>query len=551
MTSKTLLSLFLLTTPYLLSEALEEEFLFFQDAKEYFDSEITLPSAWEPETKRELLKKSKVKIEVIFLEYGVWEITFTFPKSVIFTASEQDDSFYIQFNQGVSTPDLLKLQTELGFLIKRLVNGYSSLEFTPKRQVLYTATSHNETFTLRISLADDSPIEPTQALEIGRARLLIEKRDYALAECTLQKLQEKYKDNKDIAILQAALDGLKPNWKRQFNQLKELRETYPEDVAIKELYYAAYTPHSSYGRLERQLQITEGLAIIRVNKVAAEAMIWNKPEHTFYIGGEWQLSQGDIHQIVNKQGGTVSFNEIRNQGTLYGKSEWSSGLHLTGYLYGQKTNMGTGAQIGALIPTIQGAFDLFAAWHKPYWSLFETQAFHGKEDRIELNGNFAPNRYFNGAVSGAFHRVGITDTKTAFYSLLTSINLFGNLRTVNPIIAINYGLDAEYVLYEKFKQATVAPFVPYNPVPYDSFENHSFRGYIFYNWKKYWYFTGFGGGTVNRISGAASPTYGIAAKFAKPCPYGVEFELSATHFPSTVVEGAAAEYFTGTLTARF
>jgi hypothetical protein len=56
---------------------------------------------------------------------------------------------------------------------------------------------------------------------------------------------------------------------------------------------------------------------------------------------------------------------------------------------------------------------------------------------------------------------------------------------------------------------------------------------------------------MNRIGGLKNPTWGVALKYFKTCPLAFEFDLSAYQFPSTIVEGSIAQFFTGTLSIKF
>jgi len=256
-----------------------------------------------------------------------------------------------------------------------------------------------------------------------------------------------------------------------------------------------------------------------------------------------------VGQIENGLGQIVGFRGTRWQGTLYARNEWANGSHLLGALYAQVSAFGGGLEYGLLWPGIQGEVTVRADWHKPYWAIFETMAYNGTEDKVAVEISSVCNRRFNLQAGGGTRRVGITGTKTGFTSILANAEFYFNISIINPIVALNYGVDAEYIVFEKEKVGISGNL--YNPVPYVSFEQHSIRAYVFYNWRKNWYWTFFLGETMNRIGGLKNPTWGVALKYFKTCPLAFEFDLSAYQFPSTIVEGSIAQFFTGTLSIKF
>ncbi len=524
-----------------------EHLTFSQDEQELFSEELLLPS-YEPIFSQKTNPSAKVHILASYQNKGAWRLTFTFPQKVSFTTSSNGNTICIEFNQAIDSPDLQDIQEKLSFLLKGVFSGYHTLELVPQRQIDIRAVSSGCVFTLELIPCLNTSKEEKRLLQIATARLLVEERCFRAATCVLSELKKEYPEDENVLILLASLDGLLPKWQEEWRILKGLHERYPDDEDIYDLMYATYSPHSSYLLLERQLQKTVGLAIVQVNIAQAEAMVWNTVHNTLYLGTQWQLWDGHFNSIVNSQGNYVRFQGYRNQAAIYLRHDWSSGSELTGYFYAQKETVGAGLKAMTLWPAIQGNFFMLATWHRPYWALFETMAYQGREDLLYAGVNSEPTRYIDWEASLGTHRVGITGTSTAFTSVLANAEIFYYCTVGNPKVALNYGLDAEYVLHDITKTGVNGQ--PFNPVPYVSFEEHSFRAYFFYTWRKNWFFKLYGGETLNRL-GLNAGTYGGSLKYVKPCPWGLDIELAFDHFPSTVVSGATALYYTGTITARF
>jgi len=105
-----------------------------------------------------------------------------------------------------------------------------------------------------------------------------------------------------------------------------------------------------------------------------------------------------------------------------------------------------------LLPWIQGEFSVELDWHKPYWGVFECLAFHGREDKALFGFSSQCNRYVAIQAKGGGHSVGISETQNGFSSYLANAEIFVNLNITNPIVALNYGFDAEYVQHQAEKQ---------------------------------------------------------------------------------------------------
>jgi len=492
---------------------------------------------------------SLVNIEAISDEFGGATLIFHFPESVEFKYDVEDDNMYLEFNQSIDSKDLITVQDKVSSLIKRFANGYNTLYLVAKRPVYYLVASDDLTFYLNIIPNEEATQEMTRTAKIAFARLLVEKRAYRPAIETLSNLLEEYPDDKDVLVLYSSLEGLLPRWQNQVSILTSLNIMYPFDEDIEKLMFDAYTPHSSYCKAERQMQRTVGLAAVQVYLLQNETIVKTNPNSILYLGEQYQLWSGHVAGIVNSEGNTVGFRGWRNRGAFYMRNEWDSGTTLKASLYDQKCAFGAGLEHSMLLPYFQGRISTELQWHRPSWEVFEGLAYHGREDRVYSIMESVYNRFFTWSLGGGARRVGITGTPNGFCSALANVGAYINLMIPNPIFGISYNLDAEYILYQKSKIG--ADGTSYNPVPYTSFENHTIRGFVSYIYRDRWYFSTYGGKTMNRI-GMSDYTYGFELKYIKPFPcYGWEAKISYDHFPSTVVQGAVAEFLTFNIIFRY
>lgn len=495
------------------------------------------------------IEKSKVHVETCFLECeGGWRVLFTFPEKLTFDYEIDDEGLLLTFNQSIDTPDLIKAQEDLGYLVKKLTNGYNTLYLVPRRPLYFRVEEENEVFVLDLIPDHKTPFEPTKNLKGAYARLLAEERDYQPALNALQRLEEEYEGDKDIQILHATLENLLPRWKRSLNIFEDLNWRHPTDDDVRKFMWEVETPHSPYISVMRQTQQTIGLATVQLYQTQMEDITYSDPEKTWFWGGQYSLYSGHVVGIVNNKGENTWFRGRRSQGWAYIRRENDDGSHVTALAYGQEGALGVGGDVGFLVPSIQGTFNLSADWHRPYWAVYETLAFNGREDRIFLQINSVTNRYFNWGIQGGSHRVGITGTRNGFSSFLLGAQAFYNFVVPNPIIGVNYTLNAEYV-FQRTERVN-AEGVKYFPVPYTSFEDHALTGYVYYIWRERWNFAAFGGRVFNRL-GISQPTVGVSFKYIKPNPCGWELDFSWARFPSTTNQGSTSNYLTATFVARF
>jgi hypothetical protein len=515
---------------------------------EYFQGEQQLrPSRISIETPDEKYQP-KVRIHTTQCEDGSWKLVFVFPDPVEYREEVQGDSLYFVFNQGVDSKDSTDAANQLTYLLKRYASGLNSLQLITKKNLFYRADAIDNIFTLILYPNYCAPLEAPRRLKIARARFFVEERFYHPALCALCHLAAEYPDDKDVMILRATLEGLLPRWQKQVKILQRLRCLYPCDDEIRRFYYDAWCPHRPFLRVERQLQRTIELAAVQVARVQGEEILDRTPCHTLYGGIEYQNWSGHIGSITDSQGNIVGFKGRRNQESLYLRNEWESGTYLSGFFYAQDGSAGVGAEAGGLIPYLQGNFWVTADWHKPSWGVFEALAFAGREDKLRADMGAVYNRFLAYGLGGGIRRVGILGVPTGFATVMANAEVFFNLTIGNPIFALNYGLDAEYVIHKAVKIGIDG--IPFNPLSYTSYENHSFRLYLYYQWRDHLFFTLFAGKTYNRL-GINDLTLGATMKYLKQCPCGWDLEFSFIRYPSTNVQGATSEYYTGTFTYRF
>ena len=516
--------------------------------EDFFNEEEAPISSPFPTISLEKQEPFSVRVTAQFLENGGWKLEFDFPEAVSVRQIMDDNAIYLEFNQSVDTKDLTQIQQKLGYLIKQISSGFNSLYFVSERPAYFNTNVIDRIFILEIIPNYDVSIQETKSIRLAEARLYIEERHYQSAFQALSKLEEEYPDDKDLGVLYATLEGLQPRWQRQVQILNNLSNQYPLDEDIRQLLDEAYTPHAPYFSLERQLQRTIGLAAVQVYQLQTETFIQRSLSRALYVGSQAQIYRGHIKGIVNHNGNIVGFRGTRIRQNVYIRNEWESGRFVTASLYQQKYTFGLSLEYGALIPSIQGGFKILGCYHRPYWSIFETLVYAGREDLLKAEVASVYNRRISWQAEIGGHRVGIEGTPNGFTSVLAAGQVFYNFKIGNPTLSLNYALDAEYVTSIATK---IGVNGKYNPVPYVSFENHSLRAYLFFIWRDRWNLNIYGGGTVNRIGGLAAPTYGVNLKYVKPVPCGWQLELSAYVFPSTIVQGATGEYYTATFLLNF
>ncbi len=541
-----LIPLVLISHALLAQGHIEDRLEFSQEASSYFSEELMLPSL--PKNPH-INNASKVKVEAFYCEESaIWTIVFHFPLSVTVKQQVFLNAFSLEFNQPLDSPDLVTVQDKIGTLVKRFSNGYNTLYIEWHNPQIYSVHAEEKKVILQIEPDFDAHLEENKDASLGLARWAYEVRDYNLAFEELAAIDMDYPNDKEARVLASSLEGQIPRWIRQVNILESLHQEYPHDEDVTTLLYQAFSPHSSFNQVERQIQRTVGLAIVQVYKFRKESLYKMSPFSVLYSGLDFQVWDGHISGIVDSSGNTVPFRGSRCRIALYLRKEWEDGNTLKTSIYDQEGAFGFGVEASTLVPALQGTFIASADWHRPLWEIFEALAFHGREDRFYLQLNSVTNCYLSWTLGSGMRRVGITGTPNGYTSVLVASNVILNAAIQNPLVGVSYSVDAEYVTSITTEISSAG--TPFNPVPYTSFEFHTLRANIFYIYQDRWYITVYCGETFNRL-GINSPTYGAEIRYAKPIPEGFEATLSGYRFPSTTVAGASATYLTGTLTFRF
>jgi len=526
------------------SSRLAEPFQFSEEMRSYFSEELNLP---ETGMQKKALAQETVHIEQSVSGPGHVRLQLTFPEEVEYEVKIEEGSILLIFNQNLDSEGWGDVQEIFSLLFKRFSISLNKLYLASDKRLSYTYESCGTIFSFDIQLDLSTPQEVTRASSVADARLQLERRHYHRTDRMLCCLGERYPEDKDLGVLRASLEGLYPRWQRQVQRLENLHEIYPEDEDLETLLQDAKSPHTPYIIYERQLELIPRQAAIQINRVQGETIVHQNCDSTLYLGSQFQAWDGHLASVVNSNGISLPFNGTENQGALYLRQEYATGAWVSGWGYVQDGGyFGATLQGGSEVPSINGNFWMRGDFQQPYWELYETLEFHGKQDRFFASLDSVTNRSFTWQVEGGARRVGIEGVPTGYVSTLANAELFVNLVIPNPTFALNYGLDAEYVIYSKTKIGTGG--VPFNPVPLSSFEFHSLRGYFFYTWSDRLFLTLFAGGTFNRL-GTNSPTGGATIQYIKPCVY--ELLLSWVRFPSTIAPGQPETLFTGSITGRF
>jgi hypothetical protein len=489
-----------------------------------------------------------VKIEATFDGDSGWILAFCFPKPVTYLAENRDGGVFIEFNQSVDSSDLIKVQNDLGYLLKRLANGYNSLFFVPERDIYYQTEVYGSIFILHLYPQTCGVAKSSRLLKIALARFFLEKRDYSSAFRAICPLVAEYPDDRDVLVLLSALEALLPRWLKSAKILAYLARLYPTDQDVRFLFADTITPHLSCLSFETDMKRTIHFAIEHYYWVRGEQLLCKNFHHVLYLGEEYGVDRAHVSSRLNSQGEGVGFLGNRSQSKIYLRNEWEDGSSATLKCYfTEGVVFGAGLETTMLWPKLQGTFSLFADWHKPYWEIFETIASFGREDRLKFRVTSVYNRWIDWNFEGGIHRVGIRHVPNGFYSLLASGDVFLHWLIPNPIFSLNYDFNAEYVQHETVRHGVNGPFTP---VPLKSYEFHTLRPYFYYLWRKYWSFNAFAGETFNRL-GTHAATWGISIDYFKPCPRSVEFEIGYFHYPSATVENANVDYVSARLAFRY
>ena len=197
---------------------------------------------------------------------------------------------------------------------------------------------------------------------------------------------------------------------------------------------------------------------------------------------------------------------------------------------------------------MQGTFGLTFDWHKPYWDIYETLLYFGREDKGEFTVTSVYNRFWSGNLTAGAHRVGLNYVVNGFTSIIIDCEVDWKWMVPNPEVGITYAFEAEYI--RTIAERIASDGTLFQPIPYSSYAYNTLQAFINYNWRNRWQWNLFGGGVFNSL-GTNDYTWGISLDYQNPCPYTWELDLSVSRYPDPQVGGTPTVYLSATITARF
>lgn len=409
--------------------------------------------------------------------------------------------------------------------------GFNTLLIKTATPAAFTVTAEkdllSDTHYLRIHMVIyPKPFEPSLALGLAKANLALRERNFTYACALLAYLRGQYPDNVDVMSLISIAQEATGKWICSLNWLAKAHCYNVRSENIWVAYREIYFPHSRFVGFERETQLTRSIAAEHYYRLHGEWVASRNLFRFLYYGIWAEEVRAHISELFSRDGIVEGFLGSRQRVYLKAKNVGIEGTELTGLFYVADGVVGAGGHW--MTKFDQGHVFAYADWHRPFWEIMETLVHFGSENRIGIGGRYVYNARLDGLIDIGLRDYGIKDNRRATRTIKIggSANLFLTLK--NPLISLNYILDAEYVYHEDEKRNPFGAI--FQPVPLDSRENHTIRLVIRNIWRRWWAWGAFVGETFNRL-GTHDLTMGVNFHYYFPC--GLEFDFLMERYPST------------------
>ncbi len=290
--------------------------------------------------------------------------------------------------------------------------------------------------------------------EMLQARIELETGKHYQAAKRLNDSLPLYPDNPTLVGYAANADNFVGKWKHALKLLDIAEKQMPENEDIKLLKRDIWLQHGEYAKLDYEW----------FRQGDSDQNIWTI-EAMAFIDDVWEaglkLQHNDIDAVaVNRiDGRTGDFATTKQRGELYIAHEDDEGTRVKAALFGNNDGIGFGGYYSWHHEF--GHTELAAEYHRPNWLFVDGVLDDATRDRIAVTHNYKPNPKWLVGGSVSLNRYNVKGEDAVADSLGITASITRQLRDIDPYLAVNYALDAEYRIGEKtFTNNAGTSFVP-------------------------------------------------------------------------------------------
>jgi predicted Zn-dependent protease len=226
-------------------------------------------------------------------------------------------------------------------------------------------------------------------------------------------------------------------WKRATRLLEEAALIMPENEDIQQLRRDIYLNNSQHAKIDYEWF---KLGDSKQNIWTASGLKFIDDE--IEVGGSVEYNDINARNIRRVDGRFGEFNEKATRAEIFVAKETEDGKRVQGSLFANDDFAGAGVYYGWY--NSFGRSQVYGEYHRPNWDFVEGVIDSAVRDRVGvnhfiqidprwvLNGGFAVNRYHTADKTNVADSVSVSGVLTR------------QLKEVNPYLALNYALDAEY-----------------------------------------------------------------------------------------------------------
>ena len=299
--------------------------------------------------------------------------------------------------------------------------------------------------------------------ELLQARIELETGEQYTAANRLGKLLPDYPQDSQLLGFTANAENYVGRWQHALKLLRQAHEISPENEDIAILKHSIEREHAQHVKLDHEWRAL-GDHDEQITTLSGFATVSDGMD----IGAVIQNNFVDSATLRRADGRLGSYSDDKQRAEIFGRYIDDEGTTYKASLFANNDELGLGGYVDFI--NRLGISGIAVEWKRPYWEFVEGVLDDATRDRVEIHHTARIDRHITLEADAGVNRYNVDGDSDAASSAGFSATV-GYQFSEDPIMAVLYGLDAEYEL--DHEDRTDATGASYRPFPFRSREVHS------------------------------------------------------------------------------
>lgn len=302
-----------------------------------------------------------------------------------------------------------------------------------------------------------SNVQTVLRYELLKARLELETGKVYAASDRLNTLVPHYEDDPQLLGFTANAENYGGNWSRAQSLLRRARELAPTNEDIAELDDSIRRESAPGVKLD-----FEWLKRGNDDHYISTATGYGYVNNDLLFGLIVQNNRVIARNERRADGRVGNFNDNKQRGEFYGIYSWEDGNYLKGALFANNDTFGGGGAWHFLNPL--GETEIIGDYHRPYWDYTASVLDDTTRDFVGFLHTIKPTPKFSITAGPGYARYNTAFADDVFSGVTASFAAVYRLMDAQPVLALSYGIDAEYETDHKKGFDSTGTYSPLAPM---------------------------------------------------------------------------------------